>query len=127
MKKIIDGVEYTTIRQEISIGDTVISGDTVYEATIADADEMGEVVIYRETKIEEDPIQIVYFQETIDNWGRSESSLKPERIKEALKNSEDWTDDMSFESSGGRRYDIDSLLGKKVKVGDDVFVVTDSE
>lgn len=125
MKKLINGVEYTTIRKEINIEDKVIFGDIVYIATIADADEMGEVVVEERSEIVEDPIQIVYFQETIDNWGRTESSLKPERIKEALQNYEDWTDDMSFESSGGRKYDIDSLIGKKVKVGDEVFTIVD--
>lgn len=71
-------------------------------------------------------IKIVYYTEPIDNWGRTESSSKPEVIHEILKNSDGFTDDMEFEDDNGRVYDIDSLIGKKVIVdGFDEFIVTE--
>lgn len=71
-------------------------------------------------------IKIVYYTETIDNWGRTESSSKAELIYNILKNSDDFTDDMEFEDDKGRVYDIDSLIGKKVIVeGFDEFIVTE--
>ena len=60
------------------------------------------------------PIKIVYYSEVIDNWGRTESSTKPEVISKILKDSENFTDDMSFEDENGRVYDIDDLIGKEV-------------
>jgi len=59
-------------------------------------------------------IKIVYYSEVIDNWGRTESSTKPEVISKILKDSENFTDDMSFEDENGRVYDIDDLIGKEV-------------
>jgi hypothetical protein len=63
-------------------------------------------------------IKIVYFSETIDNWGRTESSMKGDIIFSALNNVEEWTDDMVFEDEGGRKYLIDELAGKQVQVTD---------
>jgi hypothetical protein len=59
-------------------------------------------------------IKIVYYSEVIDNWGRTESSTKPEVISKILKDPDNFTDDMSFEDENGRVYDIDDLIGKEV-------------
>ncbi len=61
-------------------------------------------------------IKIIYYKETIDNWGRTESSMKGHNIFNALNNVEDWTDDMSFEDDCGGWYSIDELAGKEVSV-----------
>ena len=63
-------------------------------------------------------IKIVYFSETIDNWGRTESSMKGDIIFSALNNVEEWTDDMVFEDVHGEKYFIDDLIGKQVQVTD---------
>jgi hypothetical protein len=59
-------------------------------------------------------IKIVYYSEVIDNWGRTESSTEPEVISKILKDSDNFTDDMSFEDENGRVYNIDDLIGKEV-------------
>jgi hypothetical protein len=59
-------------------------------------------------------IKIVYYSEVIDNWGRTESSTKPEVISRILKDRSNYNDDMSFEDENGRVYDIDDLIGKEV-------------
>jgi hypothetical protein len=69
-------------------------------------------------------IKIVYYSEVIDNWGRTESSTKPEVISKILKDPDNFTDDMSFEDENGRVYDIDDLIGKVVVVnGYEPFIV----
>jgi hypothetical protein len=70
-----------------------------------------------------EPINIVYYEEALDNWGRTESSRDPERLKEVLQTIEEFTDDMTFEDNTGHVYFIDELIGHQVKIGDDVFIV----
>ena len=70
------------------------------------------------------PIKIVYYSEVIDNWGRTESSTKPDVISKILKDTDNFNDDMSFEDENGRVYNIDDLIGKEVVVNGDVpFIV----
>jgi len=73
------------------------------------------------------PIEIVYYSEVLDNWGRTESSMKPELIAAALKDPESWTDDITFEDKGGRKYFIDDLIGQEVRVGNEIFTVEETE
>ena len=61
-------------------------------------------------------IKIVYYTEPIDNFGRSESSMKGNIIFDVLNNVEDWNDDMKFQTKGGDWYNIDELAGKEVDV-----------
>lgn len=61
-------------------------------------------------------IEIVYYSEIIDNWGRTESSAKGEYIYNALMNVDEWSDDMVFVDPAGRQYFIDDLIGKSVSV-----------
>lgn len=68
-------------------------------------------------------IKITYYEEVIDNWGRTESSIKPEIIKSVLTNQKDWNDDMTFEDEGGKKYFIDDLIGKEVEVGGVTFTI----
>ena len=63
-------------------------------------------------------IKIIYYSEVIDNWGRTESSMKGHNIFSVLNNPMDWTDDMVFEGEDGRTYSIDDLTGKEVSVPD---------
>jgi hypothetical protein len=69
-------------------------------------------------------IKIVYFSETIDNWGRTESTSSPQQIYKILNNPDDFTDDMKFEGPNGEVYFIDDLIGKEVIVnGYEPFIV----
>lgn len=61
-------------------------------------------------------IKITYYSETIDNWGRTESSSNGDVIQRILMNAEDWNDDMQFEDENGQVYFIDDLIGKEVSV-----------
>lgn len=70
-------------------------------------------------------IRIIYYEETIDNWGRTNSSDKPQIIRDVLKTPEEWTDDMRFTSEDGQIYFIDDLIGKEVFVGATKFMVTE--
>jgi len=65
---------------------------------------------------------ITYYSEVIDNWGRTESSSKPDRIYDILINPDEWTDDMIFEDDKGKIYYIDDLIGKKVSIHNIVLV-----
>ena len=68
-------------------------------------------------------INIVYYFEVIDNWGRNESSAVPERIIKVLQNPDEWSDDITFQDGSGMLYFIDDLVGKEVQVGDTIFTV----
>jgi hypothetical protein len=66
----------------------------------------------------ENHINIVYYKEVVDNWGRTESSRKGRIIFDVFHNVEDWTDDMIFEDNRGNLYHINDLVGKLVNVQD---------
>jgi hypothetical protein len=69
-------------------------------------------------------IKIVYYSETIDNFGRTESSTKGHNIFSVLNNPMDWSDDMEFFDERGCKYFIDNLVGKEVCVdGIGIFTV----
>jgi hypothetical protein len=71
-------------------------------------------------------IKIVYWSETVDNWGRTESSSKPQIIYSILKDSDNFSDDMVFEGPNSEVYFIDDLIGKEVIVeGFEPFIVTE--
>ncbi len=59
-------------------------------------------------------IKITYYEEVIDNWGRTESSSNPDNIAAVLRNDSEWSDDMRFEDANGRVYFIDDLIGQTV-------------
>jgi len=63
-------------------------------------------------------IEIVYYKEVVDNFGRCESSMKGDYIFSALNNVDEWSDDMVFEDDKGQCYSIDDLQGKLVLVKD---------
>jgi hypothetical protein len=71
-------------------------------------------------------IEIVYYTEVIDNFGRTESSKNVNTIEKVLTNSEDWTDDMKFEDKAGNIYFIDDLIGKDVKLGNKIIRVDEN-
>jgi len=71
------------------------------------------------------PTEIVYYSEVIDNWGKTESSETPGIILKVLQTPDEWTDDMIFQDKGGRKYDIDDLIGKQVKVGNKTILVNE--
>ena len=61
-------------------------------------------------------MKIIYYSETIDNWGRTRSSDDGHIIYNILNNPEEWTDDMVFEDDKGNQYYIDELVGQTVSV-----------
>ena len=70
-------------------------------------------------------INITYYTETLDNWGRTESSTKPDVIKRVLQTPDEFSDDMQFEDKEGRIYFIDDLIGQEIQVGEEIFTVTE--
>ena len=69
-------------------------------------------------------IKIVYYSETIDNWGTTESSTKPKTIHSILNDPDNFSDDMVFEGPNDEVYFIDDLIGKEVIVeGFESFIV----
>jgi len=71
-------------------------------------------------------IKIVYYSETIDNWGGTKSSTKPKKIHSVLNDSDNFSDDMVFKGSNGEIYFIDDLINKEVIVeGFEPFIVCD--
>jgi len=72
-----------------------------------------------------DPIEIVSYTDALDNR-RDTTTRKAAEIAAALKNSEEFSDDMRFTDAQKRLYFIDDLIGKSVKVGSEVFVVEES-
>jgi len=73
------------------------------------------------------PIKIVYYEETLDNWGRKEASEKPEQILTVITDTENWSDDMKFETSTGESLFTDDLVGQTIQVGEAVFSIDDDE
>ena len=71
-------------------------------------------------------IEIVYYSEVLDNWGKTESSEKPDAILKVLQTPDEWSDDMMFQDKGGKKYDIDELIGKQVKVGNKTIKIKES-
>jgi hypothetical protein len=73
------------------------------------------------------PIKIKYYSQTIDNYGRQESSRKGEIIFNVLHNPEEWTDDMVFEGENQQIYFIDDLIGKKIQLDNvGIFLLEDN-
>ena len=64
------------------------------------------------------PIEIVYYSQPIDNWGRVEASAKGPIIHDVLVFTEHWTDEMSFEDVNGKIYSTENLKGKEVSLED---------
>lgn len=72
----------------------------------------------------ETPIKITHYKETLDNWGRTNSSNKGVIIFSVLNDPDDFNDDMEFEDDNGKIYSIDDLIGKEVFLdGVGVFTV----
>jgi hypothetical protein len=72
-------------------------------------------------------IEIVYYSEVLDNWGKTESSEKPDAILKVLQTPNEWSDDMMFRDKGGKKYYIDDLIGKQIKVGNKTITIKESE
>lgn len=61
-------------------------------------------------------MKIVRLEETIDNWGRTETIDQPSEIAEVLRDPETWTDDQIFYDEENRPFFIDDLIGKEVEL-----------
>jgi len=61
-------------------------------------------------------MKIVRLEETIDNWGRTETTSLPSEIAEILRDPETWTDDQIFYDEENRPFFIDDLIGKEVEL-----------
>jgi hypothetical protein len=61
-------------------------------------------------------MKIVRLEETIDNWGRTETTNLPSEIAEILRDPETWTDDQIFYDERNRPFFIDDLIGKEVEL-----------
>ena len=74
-----------------------------------------------------EPIHLREVFEVVDNWGRSERYTDEKEIVLILKDPGSWSDDQTFVDDRGRGYSIDDLIDKKVRVGEEVFVVIEDE
>jgi hypothetical protein len=73
-------------------------------------------------------INIIYYSEVIDNFGRQESSMKGSILFSVLNDVDNFTDDMTFEDDKGINYSIDELIGKEVQLADiGIFTVPSDE
>jgi hypothetical protein len=73
-------------------------------------------------------INIIYYSEVIDNFGRQESSMKGSILFSVLNDVDNFTDDMTFEDDKGINYSIDELIGKEVQLVDiGIFTVPSDE
>lgn len=61
-------------------------------------------------------MKIVRLEETVDNWGRTETTSLPSEIAEILRDPETWTDDQIFYDEENRPFFIDDLIGKEVEL-----------
>lgn len=61
-------------------------------------------------------MKIVRLEETIDNWGRTETTNLPSEIADVLRDPETWTDDQIFYDEENRPFFIDDLIGKEVEL-----------
>lgn len=61
-------------------------------------------------------MKIVRLEETVDNWGRTETTSLPSEIAEILRDPETWTDDQIFYDEENRPFFIDDLIGKEVEI-----------
>ena len=61
-------------------------------------------------------MKIVRIEETVDNWGRTETIDQPSEIAEILRDPETWTDDQIFFTEDHNFFGIDDLIGKEVEV-----------
>jgi hypothetical protein len=61
-------------------------------------------------------MKIVRLEETVDNWGRTETTGLPSEIAEILRDPETWTDDQIFYDEENRPFFIDDLIGKEVEL-----------
>ena len=61
-------------------------------------------------------MKIVRLEETIDNWGRTETIDQPSEIADVLRDPETWTDDQIFYDEENRPLFIDDLIGKEVEL-----------
>lgn len=75
----------------------------------------------------EKPININYKSTVIDNWGRSESTSKPEEIVKYFMTPAEWTDDDNLQEGDMGSYSIDELANKVVKVGDQILLLCKEE
>jgi hypothetical protein len=73
-----------------------------------------------------EPIEILRYSETVDNWGRQESSKQPKIIKKVLTSPKNFSDDMLFEGKEEGAYggfSIEDLEGKIIKTGEFIIAV----
>jgi len=61
-------------------------------------------------------MKIVKYEETVDNWGRTETVTDPKQIAQVLLDPAEWTDDLLFFDDSGDVHFIDDLVGKEVEL-----------
>lgn len=83
-----------------------------------DGDDIEEFEVFILCYKVDDIIEIVYYSEVIDNFGRTESSSKGHIILSVLANPVNHNDDMIFEDKNRNRYYIDDLQGKTILIKD---------
>lgn len=68
------------------------------------------------------PVEIDYYSEVIDNWGRTESSKKEKTIVSVLTKPNEFSDDFHFTGPSGS-YEMEDVERQVVKVGKTIVLV----
>lgn len=76
------------------------------------------------SKVLNEEIEIVSMSDAgVSNQNKSLTTKKYSEIISVLLDSEEWTDDLRFKDKNGNVYFIDDLIGKKVKIGNNIIDV----
>lgn len=76
------------------------------------------------SKVLNEEIEIVFMSDAgVSNQNKSLTTKKYSEIISVLLDSEEWTDDLRFKDKNGNVYFIDDLIGKKVKIGNNIIDV----
>ena len=76
------------------------------------------------SKVLNEEIEIISMSDAgVSNQNKSLTTKKYSEIISVLLDSEEWTDDLRFKDKNGNVYFIDDLIGKKVKIGNNIIDV----
>ena len=76
------------------------------------------------SKVLNEEIEIISMSDAgVSNQNKSLTTKKYSEIISVLSDSEEWTDDLRFKDKNGNVYFIDDLIGKKVKIGNNIIDV----
>lgn len=86
--------------------------------------ELRQLIREEVSKVLNEEIEIISMSDAgVSNQNKSLTTKKYSEIISVLLDSEEWTDDLRFKDKNGNVYFIDDLIGKKVKIGNNIIDV----